>query len=108
MLEETHHLDGRDIQVKIPDSQQEDKELRKVYVCYHESSIKKEEIKEYFEKFGEVAEVYIPKPWRHFCFVTFCEAEVAQSLVETEQILNGHTLYVKNQKNVKKPERGQT
>ena len=108
VIEESHEINGKNIQVKVPDSQQGDKELRKLYVCYHEPSLTDIQLKEHFEKYGDISEVYIPKPWRHFCFVTFCEAKVAQSLVGSEQFLNGHSLYIKNQKNLKRnhPEAG--
>lgn len=42
--------------------------------------ISAEDLREYFTKFGEVTDVFIPKPFRAFAFVTFLEAEVAQSL----------------------------
>ena len=37
-----------------------------------------EDLREYFGKFGEVTDVFIPKPFRAFAFVTFLDPEVAQ------------------------------
>ena len=35
-------------------------------------------MKDYFSKYGEVTDVFIPKPFRAFAFVTFLDPEVAQ------------------------------
>ena len=37
-----------------------------------------EDLREYFGKYGEVTDVFIPKPFRAFAFVTFLDPEVAQ------------------------------
>ena len=37
-----------------------------------------DDLREYFSKFGEVTDVFIPKPFRAFAFVTFLDPEVAQ------------------------------
>ena len=37
-----------------------------------------EDLRDYFSKFGEVTDVFIPKPFRAFAFVTFLDPEVAQ------------------------------
>lgn len=94
-------IEDREITLRIPDSQQEDKDERKVYVCYHEPKLTEQELKKHFEEYGSVAEVYIPQPWRHFCFVTFHESQVAQSIIGKEQTLNGHTLLIKSQQKTK-------
>ena len=39
---------------------------------------------DHFETFGTVTDVYIPVPFRHFCFVQFSEFKVAQSLLGKE------------------------
>ena len=37
-----------------------------------------DDLREYFSKYGEVTDVFIPKPFRAFAFITFLDPEVAQ------------------------------
>lgn len=53
-----------------------------------------EDLKEYFSKFGEVTDVFIPKPFRAFSFVTFLDPEVAQSLCGEDHIVKGNSVFV--------------
>ena len=60
---------------KVPESQ----ELKhakassscKIFVARLSETITADDLKEHFEKFGPVTDVYIPKPFRSFAFVTF-------------------------------------
>lgn len=45
-------------------------------------------------KFGEVTDVFIPKPFRAFSFVTFLDPEVAQSLCGEDHIVKGNSVFV--------------
>ena len=73
--------------LKIPNSQQGERSERKVYVSYHTQDLTVFDFREHFEKFGGVEDVFIPTPWRHYCFVTFTEKRVAQSLIGKEHVL---------------------
>lgn len=55
-----------------------------------------EDLKEYFSKFGEVTDVFIPKPFRAFSFVTFLDPDVAQSLCGEDHIVKGVSVFVSN------------
>lgn len=44
-------------------------------------------LREYFEEFGEVNDIFIPKPFRSFAFVTFKDANVAQSICGGEHVI---------------------
>ena len=50
----------------------------KVFVGRCTEDISSDDLKDYFGKFGEVTDVFIPKPFRAFAFVTFLDPEVAQ------------------------------
>ena len=68
-------------------------------------------MQEYFSKFGEVTDVFIPKPFRAFAFITFLDPEVseamgrcnhssrpqvAQSLCGEDHIVKGVSVHVSN------------
>ena len=50
----------------------------KVFVGRCTEDITSDDLKDYFVKFGEVTDVFIPKPFRAFAFVTFLDPELAQ------------------------------
>lgn len=66
-----------------------------------------EDLREYFAKYGEVTDVFIPKPFRAFAFVTFLEAEVAQSLCGEDHIVKGVSVHVSNAAPKSDPSRNQ-
>ena len=45
-----------------------------------------DDLREYFSKFGEVTDVFIPKPFRAFAFVTFLDPEVAQVKIKSKSL----------------------
>ena len=64
-----------------------------------------DDLRSYFSKFGEVVDVFIPKPFRAFAFVTFSDPDIAQALCGEDHIVNGASVHVssaapKNQNNV--------
>lgn len=61
----------------------------KVFVGRCTEDITADDLREYFCKFGEVTDVFIPKPFRAFSFVTFLDPEVAQSLCGEDHIIKG-------------------
>jgi len=95
MLKTQHQVDGRKWILRVPDSQQGDKAHRKIYVSYHSEEITVDDLRQHFEKFGEVTDVYISNPWRHFAFVTFADVRIAQSLVGKEHHLGEVSLLIK-------------
>eukprot|EP00088_Acartia_fossae_P034781 TRINITY_DN35735_c0_g1_i1.p1 TRINITY_DN35735_c0_g1~~TRINITY_DN35735_c0_g1_i1.p1 ORF type:complete len:509 (-),score=169.77 TRINITY_DN35735_c0_g1_i1:319-1845(-) len=100
---ERHRLDDKDLDLRIPDSQTGDRDLRKMYVCYHNENLDKMDIRIFFEQFGDVSDVYIPQPFKHYCFVTFADVETAQDLMDTEKVMDDGTIFsIKAQTNAKK------
>jgi len=97
VLMQRHMIDGRWCDIKIPESQErkvqqeqyKDKTVHKIFVGRITENLTKEDIKDHFETFGLVTDVYIPTPFRHFCFVQFSEFKVAQSLLGKEHIIKG-------------------
>ncbi|XP_018019167.1 TAR DNA-binding protein 43, partial [Hyalella azteca] len=85
-----HVIDGRTCDVKVPNSRDGGNPLScKVFVGRTTEDITAEDLREYFEKFGEVTDVFIPKPFRAFSFVTFLDPEIAQRLCGEDHIIKG-------------------
>lgn len=53
-----------------------------------------DDLRSYFSKFGEVLDVFIPKPFRAFGFVTFADPEIAQNLCGEDHIINNASVHV--------------
>jgi len=96
MLKQKHEIDGRLCTLRIPDSQNGDKAYRKIYISYHSQDVTVEDLRDHFEKYGDVVDVYVSNPWRHFAFVTFAERSVAESLLGKEHHIREHSLYIKS------------
>ncbi|CAH1102198.1 unnamed protein product [Psylliodes chrysocephalus] len=98
VLGQRHMIDGRWCDVKIPSSKEGviQQLSSRVFVgrCTEDMSL--DDLKEYFGKFGEVTDVFMPKPFRAFCFVTFLDPEVAQKLCGEDHIIKGVSVHVSN------------
>ena len=66
----------------------------KVFVGRCTEDITADELREHFSKYGEVTDVFIPKPFRAFAFVTFLDPEVAQSLCGEDHIIRGTSVHI--------------
>ena len=53
-----------------------------------------EELTEYFAHYGRLSDVYIPKPYRGFAFVTFVDGSEAQRMAAQDHTLRGYKLNV--------------
>ena len=58
----------------------------KVFVGRCTEDMTADDLREYFSKFGEVTDVFIPKPFRAFAFVTFLDPEVAQVKIKRKSL----------------------
>ena len=67
---------------------------RKVFIGRVTEDINGEDLTMYFSKFGEVVDVFIPKPYRAFAFVTFADPETAQALCGEDHIIKGASVHV--------------
>lgn len=109
VLSQRHMIDGRLCDVKIPNSKQEGQIQQvnsKVFIGRCTEDISADDLREYFSKFGEVTDVFIPKPFRAFAFVTFLDPDVAQSLCGEDHIVKGTSVHVSNAAPKSDPNRG--
>ena len=66
----------------------------KIFVTNITEAIGNEDLKEHFETFGTVTDVYVPKPHRAFAFVSFSESRVAQSLFGKDHLIKGVSCHI--------------
>jgi len=93
-----HMIKDRWCDVKVPESQ----ELKvnkaaascKIFVTNITEAISMDDLKEHFETFGTVTDVYVPKPHRAFAFISFSESRVAQSLFGKDHVIKGVTVHI--------------
>lgn len=66
----------------------------KIFVGRISEDITIDDLQNYFSRFGEVTDVYIPKPFRSFAFVTFDSPEIVQNLIGEDYIIKGVSVHV--------------
>ena len=84
-------FNGRCCFVQESESQQMN---RKVFIGRCHEDMTADDLRNYFCKFGEVLDVFIPKPFRAFAFVTFSDPEVAQNLCGDDHIIAGTSVHI--------------
>ncbi|KAI8426651.1 hypothetical protein MSG28_005420 [Choristoneura fumiferana] len=84
-----HLIDGRWCDVRVPNSKEGGGAPRKVFVGRCTEALSADDLREYFAAFGQVTDVFVPKPFRAFSFVTFLDPEVAQALCGQDHIIKG-------------------
>lgn len=91
VISQRHLIGERWCDVKIPNSK--DGHIQqmpsKVFVGRVTQDMTAQDLKDYFSDFGEVTDVFIPKPFRAFAFVTFLDPEVANSLCGEDHLIKG-------------------
>lgn len=103
VISKRHNIGGRWCDVRIPLSRgeggfnyQNAEFNRKIFVGRLTEEITTDDLREYFCKYGEIADVFIPKPFRAFAFVTYFDADIAQSLCGEDHIVKGVSVHVSN------------
>ncbi|CAL4108201.1 unnamed protein product [Meganyctiphanes norvegica] len=99
VLGQRHMVDGRHCDVRIPNSHGEAGTRQfngKVFIGRLTEDISHEDLRTYFGKYGEITDVYIPKPFRGFAFITFLSPEVAQALCDEDHIVKGTSVHISN------------
>ncbi|CAE1262164.1 TARDBP [Acanthosepion pharaonis] len=93
-----HMIDGRWCDVRIPNSKggSQHQVNSKVFVGRCTEDMTEDDLLTYFSKFGEVIDVFIPKPFRAFAFITFSDPDVAQSLCGEDHIVKNVSVHVSN------------
>ncbi|KAJ3586662.1 hypothetical protein NHX12_013058 [Muraenolepis orangiensis] len=69
---------------------------RKIFVGRCTEDMTTDELRQFFMQYGEVTDVFIPKPFRAFAFVTFADDQVAQALCGEDLIIKGVSVHISN------------
>lgn len=109
VLGQRHNIEGRWCEVKVPNSKEGSIQQVpcKVFVGRCTEDLSQDDLRDYFSKFGEVTDVFIPKPFRAFSFVTFLDPEIAQGLCGEDHIIKGVSVHVSNAAPKSEPNRVQ-
>ncbi|CAB0003564.1 unnamed protein product, partial [Nesidiocoris tenuis] len=95
VMAQRHLIDGRWCDVKVPNSKGAPQQVPcKVFVGRCTEDISADDLREYFSKYGEVTDVFIPKPFRAFAFVTFLDPDIAQALCGEDHIIKQTSVHV--------------
>lgn len=99
VLSQRHMVDGRHCDVRIPNSHGEPGSRQfnsKVFIGRLTEDISHDDLRTYFGKYGEITDIYIPKPFRGFAFITFLSPEIAQQLCDEDHIVKGTSVHISN------------
>ncbi|XP_030632665.1 TAR DNA-binding protein 43 isoform X2 [Chanos chanos] len=104
VIAQRHMIDGRWCDCKLPNSKvivqqqgpDEPMRSRKVFVGRCTEDMTADELRQFFMQYGEVTDVFIPKPFRAFAFVTFADDQVAASLCGEDLIIKGVSVHISN------------
>ncbi|XP_061688138.1 TAR DNA-binding protein 43 isoform X2 [Syngnathoides biaculeatus] len=103
VIAQRHMIDGRWCDCKFPNSKvnmmqcpDEPMRSRKVFVGRCTEDMTTDELRQFFMQYGEVTDVFIPKPFRAFAFVTFADDQVAQALCGEDLIIKGVSVHISN------------
>lgn len=95
LLSMRHFIDGRWCDVRVPLSKAEADATkaaqlsRKIFVGRLPDNITEQDLKTHFSEFGTLTDVFIPKPFRNFAFVTFGTSDMAQSIFKHKHVIKG-------------------
>lgn len=94
-LSQRHLIDNRWCDVSIPNSKDGGQmpTSRKVFVGRCTEDLTTDDLREFFSNYGEVLDVFIPKPFRAFAFVTFSDPKVAHSVCGEDFIIKGTSVH---------------
>ncbi|KAK3596420.1 hypothetical protein CHS0354_020670 [Potamilus streckersoni] len=99
-LSQRHMIGGRWCDVNLTNSDEgiggQAAMSMKIFVARCTEDMTTDDLRDYFSKFGEVLDVFIPKPFRSIAFVTFQDAYVAQSLCGEDHIIKGNSVHISN------------
>jgi len=92
VLKLNHSIAGRRCEVKLPKKMEDSP--TKLFIGRLKEGTTAEDLKEYFSTFGDLKDVYIPKNFRGFGFVTFESQYDAQDVMKDKHSIKGSAVNV--------------
>eukprot|EP00112_Aurelia_sp_Birch-Aquarium-sp1_P024544 Seg782.4 transcript_id=Seg782.4/GoldUCD/mRNA.D3Y31 product="TAR DNA-binding protein 43" protein_id=Seg782.4/GoldUCD/D3Y31 len=94
VLSRTHLILGRRCEVRLPRPKDDPHIPYKLFIGRLAGGTTTDDLKNYFEMFGELTDVYIPKPFRGFGFITFASSESVKRVMGSNHTINGAQVYL--------------
>lgn len=100
LLSMRHFIDGRWCDVRVPLSKAEAEATkaaqlsRKIFVGRLPDNITTDDLRNHFSEYGTLTDVFIPKPFRNFAFVTFGTSDMAQSIFKHKHVIKGSPVQI--------------
>lgn len=100
LLSMRHFIDGRWCDVRVPLSKAESEATkaaqlsRKIFVGRLPDNITTDDLRNHFSEYGTLTDVFIPKPFRNFAFVTFGTSDMAQSIFKHKHTIKGSQVQI--------------
>jgi len=94
VLSASHSLGGRSLEVRIPNKPGHDNMPTKLFIGRLPDGTTADDLKECFSDYAPFTDVYVPKNFRNFGFITFSSGTVANEVLENTHHINGSYLNV--------------
>ncbi|XP_050534838.1 TAR DNA-binding protein 43-like [Daktulosphaira vitifoliae] len=93
---DSHVINGRRCEIKIPNIKDAfiNEAPKKIFVGQLTESITQEDLEDYFKKFGEIVEVFVPRPFKGIAFVSFTKPDAALTALDQDHTIRDVRLSV--------------
>jgi len=94
VLGRSHTIMGRRCEVRLPRAKDDPHIPYKLFVGRLAGGTTVDDLRSYFEIFGELTDIYIPKPFRGFGFITFASSESVKRVMGINHTVNGTQVFI--------------
>jgi len=93
---DSHVINGRRCEIKIPNIKDAfiNEAPKKIFVGQLTESITQEDLEDYFKKFGDIVEVFVPRPFKGIAFVSFTKPDAALTALDQDHTIKDIRLSV--------------
>ncbi|XP_025425879.1 TAR DNA-binding protein 43-like [Sipha flava] len=93
---DSHVINGRRCEIKIPNIKDAfiNEAPKKIFVGQLTENITQEDLEEYFKKFGDIVEVFVPRPFKGIAFVSFTQSDSALTALDQDHTIKDTRLSV--------------